>query len=96
VFIHLCNSTVSGDVRITFGGRETQALELVTQPRVPCTWRLFKTVESFIQFTDIPWMIFADKAMRLTHVDLLIENTMEKGILHIELAKAPSSRQNNG
>jgi hypothetical protein len=82
--------------RITFGGREAQTLELLTQPRVPCTWCLFKTIESFIQFTNIPGMILADKTRRLTHIDLLIKNTMKESILHIELTKGPSSRHNNG
>jgi hypothetical protein len=41
-------------------------------------------------------MILADKARRLTHIDLLIKDTMEESILHIKLAKGPSSRHNNG
>jgi hypothetical protein len=62
---------------------------------MPSTGGLFQTIECFHQATEMLRATRVNKTRRLTHVNLFLQNTMEKSILNIRLMKilAPSNNK---
>jgi hypothetical protein len=90
---------IHGDVRTTKhkeGGvstRRNKAMIPKNTPKasMPGTGHLFKPIEGFDQTTEMLRMSRINKPRRLTHVDLLLKNTMEESILNIKLPNMPTT-----
>ena len=61
-----------------------------TKACMPCTRSLLEAIQCLHQAAQMIRTIRISKSRRLTHINLLLKNTMEKGILHIQLAKGPT------
>ena len=61
------------------------------EPLVPRLRSLFETVQRTLQETDIVKMSGVDEARRLLAIDSLLQVTMKKGVLHIELVDRPAA-----
>jgi hypothetical protein len=59
---------------------------------MPSARSLLKAVESLHQATEMSRPVWISKARRLAHINLLIKDTMQKSVLHIQLAKRPTTR----
>jgi hypothetical protein len=51
---------------------KSESLQLKTEMRIPSPWSLLQTIESFVQFTMIGWMIRILKPRRLPHVHIFL------------------------
>jgi hypothetical protein len=58
---------------------------------MPGTRSLLETIQSLHQATQMIRSGLVSKSRRLTHVNLLFQNTMKGSILNFQLAKGPTS-----
>jgi hypothetical protein len=61
---------------------------------MPCTRRLFETIDGFNQVTEMSRMRRINKSRRLPHIHFLFKHTMKESILNIKLMQIPTSSNN--
>jgi len=67
---------------------ETKLLNHLCEAPKPGSWRLFQTVQWLLQHANFMCTLpLSNKTCWLLHVNLLIENNIEKGILDVQLMK---------
>ena len=76
------------------GDLKTLAKKSMTELGVPCSRSLFKHINGFVKFADMSRKSRVDKTRWLAHEDLLLEITVEEGVLHIKLTNCPTKREN--
>jgi hypothetical protein len=62
---------------------------------MPGTRSLLETIQGLHEATQMIRTIWISKSRRLTHIYLLIKNTMEESILNIQLTKRPTAGDNH-
>jgi hypothetical protein len=63
---------------------------------MPCTRSLFQSIQSLYKTAEMLGTCRINKAWGLTHINLLLKNTMQKSILDIKLSKEPSTSNSQG
>jgi hypothetical protein len=63
---------------------------------MPRTRSLLQAIQSLYKTTEMLRTCRINKAWGLTHINLLLKNTMQKGILDIKLSKEPSTSNSQG
>jgi hypothetical protein len=58
---------------------------------MPRTRSLLQSIQSLHKAAEMLRTCMINKAWGLMHINLLLQNSMQKGILHIKLTKGPSS-----
>ena len=61
----------------------------MTKLGVPCSRSLLKPINGFVKFVDVSRKPGVDKTRWLAHEDLLLEVTVEKGVMYIKLTNCP-------
>jgi hypothetical protein len=69
---------------------KSELMKACTQTSIPCTRRLFETIESSLQLAHIRGKPIILKTWRLLHVDIFGEKTMEESIADINLSQTPT------
>jgi hypothetical protein len=72
------------------------SMKSITKPSMPGTRSLFETIESLHHATKMIRPRGIMKTWVLTHVDFLLKNTMQEGILNIKLKKMPTIGNSQG
>jgi len=74
-------------------GREAKLSKIGGEPLVPCARRLLETIERSLQETHMVRVSRVNKAWRLLTVDGLLQVSMKKSVLHVQLVDrlAPGS-----
>lgn len=75
---------------------QTHEHKMQNQASMPSTRSLFETIKCFHQATEVLRMVRINKPRGLTHVNLLLKNTMQKRIRNIQLTKGPTSCDSKG
>ena len=78
---------MSQDEQITISSRSVKPnmKQLRSKPLKPSSRSLFETIKSFMKKADMSWKSRINMTLRLSHIDLFLKNTMEKGIIDIQL-----------
>jgi hypothetical protein len=80
------------DVSETKAGDEAELPEAGGETLVPGPRSLFQTIERALQKTNIIRVSGVDEAWRLLGVHSLLQMTMKKSILHVQLVNQPGAR----
>jgi hypothetical protein len=62
---------------------------------MPSMWSLFQAIERANQTTIVIRFSRISKTRRLSHIDLLIKKTIQKGVLNIKLSNMPLTRKSD-
>jgi hypothetical protein len=69
--------------------------EIGGEPLVPCARGLLETIEKSLQETHVVRVSRVNKARRLLIVDGLLQVSVKKGVLHIQLVDRPAPGSSN-
>ena len=71
-------------------GREAKLSKIGGEPLVPCARSLLETIERSLQETHMVRMSRVNKAWRLLTVDGLLQVSVKKSVLHVQLVDRPA------
>jgi hypothetical protein len=74
---------------VTFGGSETECVQVGGEFEEPCPWSLFEPIEGLVEFAHMGRVVGVNETRRLGTVDCFGELTMQECIFDIQLMDGP-------
>jgi hypothetical protein len=82
--------------RISLGWNKSMITKSSTKACMPCARGLLEAIK---RLDHVTWMIRLSRVLKtgwLTHINLLLKNTMKERVLNIKLAKMPTVGDSHG